>query len=128
MKILSYQSAAIAAVGITAAGITAIAPIAAAQNRCGWLVTVYNDNEPDNTMQFEGVRIDGRCVADTLRFNGRWNDGPMSASIYPAPNGQHFVWRVDEKTGTAENFYRAYQYHMPALLTDPDDAERHDDW
>lgn len=105
-----------------------IAPGKANASNCGWSRYIYNAGEPDNVIHFEGFRdiTDGDCVASSMRFNGRFNDGIMAASIYPAPVG--FIWEVNDKRGIAQSFAQAFNTYMPALLTDPDHFEEGDRW
>lgn len=122
MRILTY--------GLIAAvtAVVVIASPAQSQDRCGWTETVYNSGEPVNSMQFEGTpTIEGRgCLADTMQFNGFWNDGPMTASIYPM-GGETFAWRVDNRQGIAQSWDEAWA-EIPGYLTDPDHSERHSEW
>lgn len=115
-------------------GLSAIASIGGdvspgqTQTRCGWTETVYNAGEPDNSMYFEGTKdVEGNCPADSMKFNGYWNDGPMVASIFRRGENA-YIWQVDEREGVASSMEEAFYNHMPAYLTDPDHSEIHSRW
>jgi len=104
-------------------------PVRADRNgACGWSRYIYNAGEPDNVIYFEGWYdvVAGDCIASSMRFNGHFSDGPMTASIYP--QGSVWVWELDNETGIDSSFGQAFRNHMPALLTNPDDFDEGDRW
>jgi hypothetical protein len=86
-----------------------------------WYRHLYNGYEPDNTIKLTGELIDDRYVVFEMWGSLNFNDGHFFVSICRNENGE-FVWRSDDKTGTATSFMDAWE-RMPAYITDPDEYD-----
>jgi hypothetical protein len=83
-----------------------------------WYRHLYNGYEPDNTIKLRGELIGDYYVVFEMWGSLNFNDGHFFVSIYRKENGE-FVWRSDDKIGTATSFMDAWE-RMPAYITDPD--------
>lgn len=83
-----------------------------------WYRYLYNGYEPDNTIKLTGELIDDSYVVFEMWGSLIFNDGHFFASIHRNENGE-FVWRSDDKIGTATSFMDAWE-KMPVCITDAD--------
>jgi hypothetical protein len=83
-----------------------------------WTRYLYNGYEPDNTIKLTGELINDSYIVFEMWGSLTFNDGHFFASIHRNENGE-FVWRSDDKIGTATSFMDAWE-KMPAYITNPD--------